>query len=246
MVFLQKSCIQFFDCANNHAGQKYFIKKGIKMSMKRNVMLLLSGIVSSVSLMATEVTTAKIIGRTFFSLCFPFFVIPATFEKLSLVNVIILAFFIAIECCAICRMLQKSCIFVVPRMIFINVVELLVQVLVWAPLTMVMWVVYIVKYGTSLMGNMETFANFGAMIKNDPAMFDQFVLWPLAVFGLISALVLFCVRYKTACKMFAWFDPSIDRVRLSKTMLVANGLSYLFLMITMHVSMIKMLKPYLG
>ena len=69
-------------------------------------------------------------------------------------------------------------------------------------------------------------------------MFDSAIAYPLALLGLIGTIVLFYVRWKVFCKMFAWFDKSVSQVALRKTMLYVVGANYFFWIVVMAVERI--------
>ena len=55
-------------------------------------------------------------------------------------------------------------------------------------------------------------------------------LWHLLLFNIILRLVVFVVQVIVACKIFSWFDPSIQKARLCRVMIYANLLSTVFLL----------------
>lgn len=65
----------------------------------------------------------------------------------------------------------------------------------------------------------ELLYDFSLMLKDNVAL----------LFGIVFLLVLLCVRIAISVLAFGWFDPSVGRAKLIKTMLYANLLSQLFL-----------------
>ncbi len=176
-------------------------------------------------------TVGTKISGYFFSLIFPFAVPLTIAVQFSLVHVALFVSSIILESYITHRMLKRPCTFVVPRMFAINFVAILAEVIAFVGLVMMFWFIAIV-FGV------QTFAAFAAVKSLSPEMFESAIAYPLALLGLIGTIVLFYVRWKVFCKMFAWFDKSVSQVALRKTMLYVVGANYFFWIVVMAVERI--------
>ena len=126
-----------------------------------------------------------------------------------LVGILLFIYVVGIESYVTCRLLQKKCTVIVARMLGINLIEQVVQNIIFFGAVVA---VFMISIQTSIVVS--------------------------AVFELLFVLLLFYARVIISSTLFSWFDPSIDRAKLKKTMLLANGLSYLFLLTVMQLSML--------
>jgi len=124
---------------------------------------------------------------------------------------ILLSLVIAIEAYTLHRLVKVPCTLAVPRMIAINLIDILVESLVVQLLLYRM--MDLSKYVHSFY----------------PHMYTIFSLRTLAI------VILFFVRYATACAVYSIFDKSVDKLALRKAMLRANGYSYLFVVAVLTV-----------
>lgn len=177
-------------------------------------------------------TVGTKISGYFFSLIFPFFSPLTIFDQFSLVHLIFIMTPVILESYITHRMVKKPCIFVVPRMFAINFVMVLVAGVMLAIFAFVFWI-FMLLYGSA------TFPAILELPKNmkdfSPEQFEKAVGYPLALFGLLGGIILFYVRWKVFCKMYAWFDKSVSQVALRKTMLYAVSASYFFWIVVMMV-----------
>lgn len=168
------------------------------MLKKQEGLLLLSAILSSEMLFSSDnVAVATAIEKVLYSLRSPFLLEGIGSLQLG----IVLAIAVGIESYTIHRLLKKRCTFVVPRMIFINLIEQVVQ--------------FIVLFAAVL----------GAF-----SIQSQMSIAGTICGELFLVIGLFYARVTFSSLVFSWFDPSINRSELKKTMLIANALSYLFLL----------------
>ena len=175
------------------------------------------------------------ISGYFFSLIFPFAAQATIVTDFSLMAVARVLISLFLESFIVYRMLKKPCKFVIPRMFVINLVAILAESVVFAALTVIFWI-FMLFYGAA------TFPAIVALPKNmkdfSPEQFETVIAYPLALFGLIGGIILFYVRFKVFCKMYAWFDKSVNQVALRKTMLYAVSASYFFWVVVMVVERI--------
>jgi hypothetical protein len=168
-------------------------------------------------------TVGTKISGYFFSLIFPFAVPLTIAVQFSLVHVALFVSSIILESYITHRMLKRPCTFVVPRMFAINFVAFFVEGIVFA------------GFGSVFVGiNLFILGSSGINPQAvSPEMLESTIAYPLALLGLIGTIVLFYVRWKVFCKMFAWFDKSVSQVALRKTMLYVVGASYFFWIVVM-------------
>lgn len=145
-------------------------------------------------------------GSDLFYFMYPFYILPIAIADASWKRLIIFGIVIAIESYVVHRMLKKACTVVVPRMIAVNLVEVLVQLLMFIP----------VGFLNNALGTVKV-ASLVTLIH----LFIRFV----------PALVIFYVRWMTACKVYIHFEPAVNQLQLRRAMLWANGLSYLYLVV---------------
>lgn len=166
----------------------------------------------------------------FFSLIFPFITPLVIAEHFSLRDLAYVVFVVILEAYITHRMLKRPCTFVVPRMFAINFIAILAEGVVFVVLAFVFWI-GMMSYCVA------TYPACSELPKNlkdfSPEQFESTIAYPLALLGLIGTIVLFYVRWKVFCKMFAWFDKSVSQVALRKTMLYVVGASYFFWIVVM-------------
>ena len=184
-------------------------------------------------------TVGTKISGYIFSLIFPFVAPVTAAMQFSLIHLALLLSGVILESYITHRMLKKPCTFVVPRMFAINFVAILAEIIVFVGLGFVFWI-FVLLYGAA---TFPAILEFPKNMKDfSPEQFESTIAYPLALLGLIGGIILFYVRWKVFCKMFAWFDKTVSQVAVRKTMLYAVLASYLFWIVIMTVEQIFKLK----
>lgn len=180
------------------------------MLKKQDRVLFLGAILSSGMLFASDnVAVATMLENLLYALRSPFLIEGIGGWQLG----IVLAFAIGIESYTIHRLLKKRCTFVVPRMVFINIIEQVVQFIV----------LFAAVLGAfTIQSNMST----AGMLCSE----------------LILVICLFYARVIFSSTVFSWFDSSLNRSEVKKAMLIANSFSYLFLFAVSGLLRLKIFK----
>ncbi|MBP6892662.1 hypothetical protein KBB68_03730 [Candidatus Babeliales bacterium] len=174
------------------------------------------------------------ISSYFFSLIFPFFAPLMIAEHFSFaeyrlfIEITLFLSVIVLEAYIVHRMLKKPCTFIVPRMFIINFVAIGVQIITFSVCTVFFWGINVLWFGLTK----EYILNIKFL---SPETVATAIAYPLAILGLVGAIILFYVRGKVFCKMYMWFDRSVDQVFVRKTMLYAVFASYIFWIIIMMI-----------
>ncbi len=170
------------------------------------------------------------ISGVFFGLIFPFF---TSLNIVSFIPVLFVVSAVILESYIIHRMLSKPCKFVVPRVVAINFVAIGAQIITFAFLTIVFWIINVLWFQDGR--GLKNFFNPQSLSSEELA---RTIAYPLAVLGFFSAIILFYVRFKVFCKMYVWFDKSVDQKALKKAMLCAVSASYIFWIVVMIIERI--------
>ncbi len=121
---------------------------------------------------------------------------------------------VGIESCSVSYLLKKTYRLVVPRMVLINVIEIIMQLSSIVVFALCYYILVLFKFRDK---------DFGMML-----------------FMLIFVFALFCARVAISSSIFSSYDSSVDEARLFKVMIYANGWSYLFLALASFVSTITL------
>ena len=177
------------------------------------------------------------ISGFYFGLIFPFFtqLNILEMEKFSIIRILFIASAVILEVYIVHRMLKKPYTFVVPRMFAINFVAMGFQVIMLGVCAMIFWIFMFAYAGVTFPAVLELPKSIKAYSPEQSA---KVIVYPLAVFGFVGAVILFYVRWKVFCKMYTWFDKSANQVSVRKTMLYAVSASYAFWIVVMMVERI--------
>ena len=181
------------------------------MSMKQKWFMLLSAMALPASVIGAEnIAVATQVEKILYALRSPFLIFLEREGWASiLVGILLLVYVVGIESYVACRLLQKKCAVIVVRMLGINLIEQVVQNIIFFGVVVAVFMISI---------------QTGIVVST--------------IFELLFVLLLFYARVIISSAMLSWFDPSVDRARLKRAMLLANGLSYLFLLIVMQLSVL--------
>lgn len=131
-------------------------------------------------------------------LLFPFVMPSEIFYNFSLSTSMFMAISVFLESYIVHRMLHRSYIFIVPRMLMMHCASFITAM-----------VTFLIFWFAALFD-----ASFGLIVH---VIFNFFVM----------LIVLFYVRWKIFCKMFVWFDPNLSKILLRKMLLYALLSGYL-------------------
>lgn len=115
---------------------------------------------------------------------------------------------VIIEAYTLHRLLPVPCTKAVPRMLCINVVQMIIQLFLVQNL-----VVFFVTHSFKIFPILQNSLFAGVLIS------------------LVYAILIFFIRVSIAYRLYHWFDPSVSAIKLKQTVLIANLLSVVFLII---------------